>query len=84
MRECLVVAFHHFEIDSVVKEQQGPVVIGAGAWILPRVVIGRGTRIAEGCVVNTGSVVSGVFDEPHSFIAGSPAKVVRKNVKWVM
>jgi acetyltransferase-like isoleucine patch superfamily enzyme len=76
--------FHEFSIDGVPSPQTGPVVIGDDAWVAPKCVILRGTRLAEGCAVATGTVVSGVFDEPYCLIAGSPAKVVRRNVKWVM
>ncbi|WP_261156851.1 acyltransferase [Serratia liquefaciens] len=42
----------------------------------------KGTNIASGCVVAANSVVSGDFLESNCLIAGSPARVVKRNISW--
>lgn len=50
--------------------------VGAGATILKNAVI------ADECIVGWGSVVSGRFGDPHSVLAGNPARKVRGGVYW--
>ncbi|WP_197093114.1 acyltransferase [Methylobacterium aquaticum] len=50
-------------------------------WIAPRAVVLRGAHIRSESVVGWGSVVNGSFP-PNSLLAGMPAKVVRKNIRW--
>jgi|ERR1043166_5435124 acetyltransferase-like isoleucine patch superfamily enzyme len=52
-----------------------PIVIGNDVFIGTRATILKGTTLGDGCVVNAGSVVSGVFP-PRSVVGGNPAKVV--------
>lgn len=56
--------------------------IGPKVLIASNVTILKGTVIPEGCVVASGSVVRGIFEEKNALIAGSPGKVVRRNVSW--
>jgi acetyltransferase-like isoleucine patch superfamily enzyme len=52
------------------------------------VYIGSSSLFAPGAVIESinlvglGSVVSGVFNESHTIIAGNLAKVVKKNIDW--
>lgn len=55
--------------------------IGNHVWLANRAVIRGGTNISDGCVVGQGSTVKGEFPN-NCIIAGTPAKVVRKNVAW--
>jgi len=51
--------------------------IGEGAYLTKRTIIGRES------IIGANSVVTGQFDEEHVIIAGNPAKVVRKGVRWI-
>jgi acetyltransferase-like isoleucine patch superfamily enzyme len=42
----------------------------------------KGCRIADGCVVAAGSTVLGNFDALNCLIAGTPAKMIRRDVEW--
>jgi acetyltransferase-like isoleucine patch superfamily enzyme len=53
-----------------------PVVIGRGAWLGARVVVLPGVEIGEGAVVAAGAVVNRNV-EPHTLVAGVPARKVR-------
>lgn len=54
-----------------------PVRIGHGAWLGSRVTVLPGVEIGEGAVVAAGAVVAGNV-EPHTLVAGVPAREVRR------
>jgi acetyltransferase-like isoleucine patch superfamily enzyme len=54
-----------------------PVEIGADCWIGMGVCILPGARLADGCVVGAGSIVSGELD-PDSIAVGNPARTIRR------
>ncbi len=54
--------------------------IGKGCWISPNSVIDIGCEIGDNCIVGTSSLVRSSFPK-NSVIIGSPAKLLRKNVK---
>ena len=58
------------------------VVIGDHVWIGYRVLVNKGVVIPENTVIGTGAVVTKSFDESNTILAGVPAKVVKKNIKW--
>jgi len=60
-----------------------PTVIGQGVWVAARALISKGVTIPNGAIVGASSFVNRTFDEPNVIIAGVPAKVVKKNVRWV-
>jgi acetyltransferase-like isoleucine patch superfamily enzyme len=58
-----------------------PIDIGSHVWIGSRATILKGVRIGAGAVVATGAVVTKNVPE-NCLVAGVPAKIVRKDVKW--
>lgn len=42
-----------------------------------------GSVIPDNSVVGTNALVTKHFEEKNILIAGSPAKIVKKNIKWV-
>lgn len=52
-------------------------------WIGADVICLKGTEIAEGCVVGTRALVTKKFIEPHCIIAGTPAKIIRRETTWI-
>lgn len=57
------------------------IVIGNHVWIGAKATILGGTEVGDGSVVGFGSIAKGVF--PNNCIAaGTPARVVRKDVAW--
>lgn len=58
-----------------------PVRIGNNVWIGCRSVVLKGVQIGNGAIVAAGSVVTKNV-EPHTLVAGVPAKVVKRNVRW--
>ena len=74
--------FHPLVVDGAQRPRTAEVVIGDRVWIGARATVLKGSRVADDCVVASGSIVTGTFDEPGCLLAGSPARVVRTNVSW--
>lgn len=55
----------------------GDTIVGNDVWIGRDAVVMPGTRIGDGCIVATGSVVTGVVP-PYSIIGGNPARTIRR------
>jgi acetyltransferase-like isoleucine patch superfamily enzyme len=58
-----------------------PIVIGDEVWIGCKSTILKGVTIGNGAVVAAGSVVTKDVD-PHTLVAGIPAKTIKRNVRW--
>ncbi len=59
-----------------------PVIIEDDVWIGCNVTVLKGVTLGAGSVVAAGSVVTQSCP-PHSLIGGVPARVLRKDVKWL-
>ncbi len=58
------------------------IILGKRVWMGMRTLVLKGSRLADGCVVGAGAVVSGAFDEPGTVVAGVPARVIRRDIIW--
>ncbi|HEX3693296.1 MAG TPA: acyltransferase [Solirubrobacteraceae bacterium] len=58
-------------------DSKGPTRIGENCWLGAHAVVTSGVTIGERCVVGAGSVVTKDV-EPHSIVAGAPAKLIHK------
>lgn len=67
---------YHSTEDHHSMGESKPIVIGDEVWLGARVIVLRGARIGDGCIIGANSVVKGSIP-PHSLAAGSPARVVR-------
>lgn len=59
-----------------------PVIIGDNVWIGSGAMILKGVKIGDGAIVAAGAVVTKDVP-PMSTVAGSPAKIIKKNINWV-
>lgn len=87
-RDCLVAPFCYItDYDHVLRDKnlpiikQGykssPIVIGNNVWLGTHVIVLKGVKIGDNCVIGAGSVV--ISDIPaNSLAAGVPAKVIKK------
>lgn len=64
------------------KDKSSEIIIGSQVWIGSNVSVLKGATIPDGCVVASGSVVGAKFTEKNSLIAGSPARIIRRNIEW--
>ena len=60
-----------------------PIIIQDDVWIGRRAIILKGVTIGEGAVVAAGSIVTKDVP-PHTLVAGNPAKIIKKEVNWIM
>lgn len=58
------------------------VVIGKHCWIGDRVSITKGVNLADGTIVGTGAIVTSGIEEKNLIIAGNPAHVLKRDVRW--
>lgn len=75
----------HAVFDADGKLRRGnEIVIGDHVWVGHGCYIGKNTHIASHCIVGWGSTVTGRFEESHCVLAGSPARIVKRGVRWDM
>jgi len=73
----LISANHDFyEHSKSIKTSS--IVIGDNVWLGANVIILPGVKLANGCIVGAGSVVTKSFEEENSIITGNPAKAIGK------
>jgi acetyltransferase-like isoleucine patch superfamily enzyme len=58
-------------------------VVGDHVWMGEGVYVTKRAAIASEIIVGAFSVVTGQFTEEHVVIAGNPARVTRKGVRWI-
>lgn len=69
--------------NGITKETEKEIKIGNKTWVASDCTILKGTFIASNCVVGCNSLVCGKnYSEQHTLIAGSPARVIKKNISW--
>ena len=75
----------HSIIDSIgnMSEKTRPIYIGDHVWIGCRATILKGTTIASNSVVGASSLLNTNYDNENSLYAGSPAKLLQENIKWI-
>lgn len=56
--------------------------IGPRVWVGKDVKVGKNTRISADSVIGWGSIVTRRFDETNVVIAGNPAKIIKRGIKW--
>jgi acetyltransferase-like isoleucine patch superfamily enzyme len=77
---------HHSVIDLTAWEQvnsPADVTIGRHVWIGPNCRINKGVKIGDGAIVASDSVVTSSIPKTELW-GGAPARMIRKNVSWVI
>ncbi|WP_189538393.1 acyltransferase [Novosphingobium arvoryzae] len=59
-----------------------PIRIDNNVWVGQNAMFLKGSAIGPGSIVAAGAVVTKAFRTPNALIAGVPAKIVRRKVRW--
>ena len=60
-----------------------PIIIGNNVWVGSEAALLKGTGIPNNSVVGFRALVTKKFEQDNVIIAGSPAKIVKENIKWI-
>jgi acetyltransferase-like isoleucine patch superfamily enzyme len=77
--DVVVMDTNHHDIEGALTT--APTVIGSRVWIGARATVLRGVTIGDGAVVGAGSVVTQDVSA-GTLVAGNPARVLRRDVRW--
>ncbi len=66
--------------EKINKEKD--VIIGNNVWVGKNTSIHKGAIIPDGCVIGACSFVTKEFSEKNCIIAGMPAKIIKKQIRW--
>ena len=67
---------------KILNKPQSGINIGDHVWIGVGAIILKDISIASNSIVGAGSTVTKKSDEPNVILAGSPARVIKRNVNW--
>ena len=67
---------------EVLNDKKYEISIKNHVWIGEHVTLLKSAKIPEDCIVAYGSIVTKEFKEPHSILAGNPAKIVKTGINW--
>jgi acetyltransferase-like isoleucine patch superfamily enzyme len=59
------------------------IVIGNHVWIGAKVICLKGVTVASNCMVGTGSLLNGRFEQENVVLAGNPARVLKSGINWL-
>lgn len=68
---------------KILNAPVSPLIIGDHCWICENTTILRKARIPNHTIIGNGSIVTKVFSEEYTALAGNPARVVSRNVSWI-
>lgn len=73
-----------YDIDSNARlnDARCDVILGDHIWIAANVTISKNVFIASGCIIAAGAFVNKSVDTLNCMVAGTPAKIIRQNVRW--
>lgn len=63
-------------------DQEGHVLVGDHVWIGERAYLTKRARIGSGSIVAACGVVTRAFSEDNVLLAGNPAEVKRRSIRW--
>ena len=72
----------HGSIHTKNNQKDLSIRVGDNVYIGSSSLFAPGSKVSSVKLVGLGGVVSGVFDEKETIIAGNPAKVVKRDIDW--
>lgn len=58
------------------------IAVGNHVWIGQSVMVLKGTKIADDCIIGANSLLTGKEYESNCVIAGNPAKIIKRDITW--
>jgi acetyltransferase-like isoleucine patch superfamily enzyme len=74
--------WHYVEYDKNPAPIQADVTIGDHVWVAHGCSILKGTKIGNGSIVGSRSLLTGKIYPANSLLAGTPAKVIKNGCNW--
>lgn len=72
-----------YPIDSDKRLNEAKdIVVGAHTWVGLNTLILKGTKIPGNSIVGAGSLLSGIYEDENSVIAGLPAHTLKNGARW--
>ncbi len=68
--------------DNIVNYSDNPLIIGKHCWIGEGVKITKNAQIPNDTIIGIGSIVTKKFTEEGTVLAGIPAKIIRREIRW--
>lgn len=82
IRATDVYKVYDIDTNARVNKAHTNVILGDHIWIAANVTISKSVSIASGCIIAAGAFVNKPVETPNCMIAGTPAKIIRQNVRW--
>lgn len=67
--------------SDIIMNYNKPITFGNHVWLGCRNIVMKGTSIPDGCMVASGSKLSGIYTEQNAIIT-SHNKVIKSNIRW--
>lgn len=71
-----------YDQDGSIINCASDIKIGNHVWVCSNVKIGKNVTIRDNSVIGYGSVVTRRFEQKNVIIAGSPARIVKTQIRW--
>ena len=68
--------------DTIINSTKEGIDIADNVWLARNVTILKDAKISKNSVVAYGSIVTRKFEKENVIIAGTPAKIVKENIRW--
>ena len=73
---------YSMETGEIINRPKDPLRIGNKVWLGMNSTVLKGVSVADGCIVGYNATVSKSCLDPHVALAGCPAQIVRRNIRW--
>lgn len=70
------------ETNDVINTPKTGITIGNNVWIARDVKLLKDVTVPDNTIVATGSIVTKSFNDEYTILGGTPAKIIKRNVKW--
>ena len=73
---------YDLQTDKIINQPERDLIIGNNVWLGHGVMVIKNSILPNNTIVGAKSLVSGIFEEENTILAGYPAKKIKSNVYW--